>query len=96
MVNKKKNEDKIEKPPQKKTTKKPKTSIKEDKIEIEKFPLSELLGKYKIKPLKAVGFLTYYGLDEVFKKEFESQENIIEFSEGEFEDMYKRYIEREI
>ena len=28
---KKKNEEKIEKPPQKKTTKKPKTSIKEDK-----------------------------------------------------------------
>lgn len=91
---KKKNEDKKEKPSQKKTMKS--EIVTEDTIKIEKFSISELLAKNSIKPLNAVGFLNYYGLEDDFRKEFESGKKLTEFSEGEFEDMYKRYIEREI
>lgn len=92
---KKKNEDKKEKPSQKRVTasKKP---MKQEEVDIEKYPVHVLLEKHKVKPLNAVGFLTYYGLDEVFRRDFENQEMSIMFSEGEFVDMYERYIEREI
>lgn len=91
MVKKKKEkEDKIidEKPIKKKEN---------DNIEdIEKFPISKLLEKNNIESFHAVGFLNYYGLTEDFKIEFETGDSISEFSDEEFDDMYKRYIEREI
>lgn len=91
MVKKKKEEGK--QTPQKKTSK---NNSKEVSINIEKYSLSELLKKHRINVLNTVGFLNYYGLNEDFKLEFETGESKNKFSEGEFEDMYKRYIEREI
>lgn len=91
---KKKNEEKKEKPSQKKPVKTNK--IEDANVEIEEFSIAELLAKKSIKPLNAVGFLNYYGLDEDFKKEFENRIVINKFSEGEFDDMYKRYMKREI
>lgn len=79
-----------------KSPKKTKQSNSEEPISIEKFSLQELFEKHKVKPLQAVGFLGYYGLSEYFKKEFKNDEYVIKFSEGEFNDMYRRYIEREI
>lgn len=88
MAKKKKEEEKI-KPSPKKTNSKP-------NIPIEKYSLKELFENNNIKPLNAVGFLSYYGLTENFKKEFEDNEITVKFSEGEFKDMYERYIGREI
>ena len=79
-----------------KSPKKTKQSNSEEPISIEKFSLNELFEKNNIKPLQAVGFLGHYGLSENFKKEVETGTIIVKFSEGEFNDMYKRYIEREI
>ena len=90
---KKKKEEKEEETPKKKPVQKKK---EEGKINIKKFSISELLENYQINPLNAVGFLNYYGLSEEFKKEFETKEKVVEFSESEFENMYKRYIERKI
>lgn len=92
---KKKSEEKKEKPSPKKNIKTANV-IEENNVDIEKFSISELLEKKGIKPLKAVGFLNYYGLEDVFRKEFENKGVVVKFSEGEFDDMYKRYIEREI
>lgn len=91
---KKKNGDKKEKPSVKRTTKKDK--IEEVVVDIEKYSITELLEKNKIKPLHAVGFLSYYGLTDDFRREFENGIITNKFSEGEFKDMYKRYNEREI
>ena len=91
---KKKNEEKKEKTVPKKTMKKVDVGISGK--EIEKFSLSELLQKHKIEPLNAVGFLNYYGLTEEFKKEFEGNDTNVEFSNGEFNDMYERYMKRGI
>ena len=88
MVEEKKKETKS------KTTTKKKTNKQVG--EIEKFSISELLGKNQIKPLFAIGFLDYYGLSEDFKKEVENNEKIIEFSDEEFNNMYEEYIKREI
>ena len=86
---KKKNEEEKTKPSSKKT------NLKQN-IPIEKYSLTELFEKKGIKPLSAVGFLSYYGLTENFKKEFEDNEITVKFSDGEFDDMYERYIGREI
>lgn len=91
---KKKNEDKKEKPSVKNSIKKDK--IEEVVIDIEKYSITELLEKNKIKPLHAVGFLNYYGLTDDFRREFENNVVITKFSEGEFKDMYERYNKREI
>jgi len=88
---KKKKEEIKEKPSLKKTD-----DSKGVNIEIEKFSISELLEKYNIKPLNAFGFLNYFGLTEDFKKEFETKKANVKFSEGEFNDMYERYMKREI
>lgn len=88
---KKKNEEKKTKTPIKSEK-----TISKTKINVEKYSLNEIFEKKNIKPLDAVGFLNYYGLTENFRKEFEDNECIVKFSEGEFDDMYKRYIEREI
>ena len=94
MAKKKNEETEIEKP-LKKTT--PKKSQQKNDVEVvETFSISELLKKFDVKPLMAVGFLNYYGLSEDFKKEIENEEEGIKFSEEEFDNMYKRYIEREI
>ena len=85
-------DEKIDKP----LTKKNKPKKENEVINIKKYPVSELLEKHNIKPLNAVGFLEYYGLTEDFKREFEKEENKVKFSEGEFEDMYERFIRREI
>ena len=90
MVEEKKKETKT------KTTTKKKTSEKPVNDDVEKFSISELIGKKKIKPLYAIGFLNYYGLSEDFKKEVENNEKVIEFSEKEFDDMYENYMKREI
>ena len=90
MVKKKKEE---EKTPQKKTNKK---TVNEVGITIEKYPISKLLEKNKINSFNAVGFLNYYGLSEDFRLEFETGKSVNKFSEAEFEDMYERYLEREI
>lgn len=92
MVKKKKEESK-EKTSEKKTSKKT-TAVKKD--DVEKFSISELLEKNNIKALTAVGFINHYGLNDDFKEEFETGESVIKLSENEFDDMYKRYIEREI
>lgn len=88
MVKRKKEETNT-KPSQKKTNSKP-------NIPVEKYSLNELFEQNGIKPLNAVGFLNYYGLTENFRKEFEDKEITIKFSNGEFKDMYERYIGREI
>lgn len=90
---KKKKEEKTEKTLKKKTINE-KTNVKRKDIEIEKFSISELLEKNNIKPLNAVGFLNYYNLSEEFKKEFETRQAVVKFSEGEFNNMYERYIKR--
>lgn len=90
---KKKNEEKKEKPSQKKPVKKNKI---EEVVEVEEFSIAELLDKNNIKPLEAVGFLNYYGLSDDFRREFENNIIINKFSEGEFNDMYERYMKREI
>ena len=92
---KKKSEEKKEKTVPKKTVK-PKADINSLGMEVKKFSLSELLQKNKIKPLNAVGFLNYYGLTENFNKEIENREVSVKFSEGEFNDMYERYMKRGI
>lgn len=92
---KKKSEEKKEKTVPKKTIR-PKVDVKSIGMEVKKFSLSELLQKHKIKPLNAVGFLNYYGLAEEFKNEFESNEVNVKFSDGEFNDMYERYMKRGI
>lgn len=82
-----------------KKTKTPKKTIEnnsEEVIEVKKYSLQELFEKHNIKPLQAVGFLGHYGLSENFKREFETDECVVKFSEGEFNDMYRRYLEREI
>ena len=89
---KKKKEEIEDKPSPKKTTK----PIKTAPISIEKYSISELLEKNNIKPVNAVAFLNYYGLSEEFKKEFEGEEVAVKFSEGEFDDMYERFMKREI
>ena len=89
---KKKSEDKKEKPAPKKTAK----TSNDEVIVVEKYSISELLESNKVKPLDAVGFLNYYGLTENFKKEIEYGEVIVRFSKGEFNDMFERYIKREI
>ena len=88
---KKKTEEKKDSPSPKKTAK-----VKKVDVNIEKYSISELLEKNKIKPLYAVMFLEYYGLEEEFKKEFENNECVVKFSQGEFDDMYERMIRREI
>ena len=88
---KKKKEETEDKSSPKKVSK----AVKTVPINIEKFSISELLAKNNIKPVNAVAFLNYYGLSDEFKKEFEGKE-IIKFSEGEFDDMYKRFMERGI
>ena len=88
---KKKIKDKEEKTPQKKTK-----IASASSVDIDVFSISELLEMKKLKPFNAIGFLEYYKLTEVFKKEFESGEASVKFSEGEFEDMYNRYLQREI
>ena len=83
----------------KEETKKPVKKTRKPKgvdINVEKYPITELLEKNKIKPLNAVGFLNYYNLTEEFKLAFETGECNIKFSEGEFNDMYERYNQREI
>ena len=92
MVKKKKEEQK-EKPSQKKPVKKNKI---EEVVEVEEFSIAELLEKNNIKPLDAVGFINYYGLSDDFRREFETNMIINKFSEGEFNDMYERYMKREI
>lgn len=87
MAKKKKEEEKIKPSPKK---------INQKSIEIEKYSLNELFEKNNIKPLNAVGFLSYYGLTDKFKEEFENNEIIVKFSNGEFNDMYERYMRREI
>ena len=93
MARKKKAETKTE-------TSKEETNVSKDfdksSMEDEKFSISELLEKNNIKALNAVGFLNYFGLSEDFKEEFETGIAKIKFFESEFNDMYKRYIEREI
>ena len=89
MAKKKKEEKKIEEP-------KEKTIKKEEVVEVEKFPVSQLLENHKIKPIYAVGFLEHYGLTDDFKKEFEDSRIINMFSVEEFENMYDKYIKREI
>lgn len=88
---KKKNEEK-----KTKTSSKIEKTIPKADVNINKYSLYELLEMKKIKPLNAVGFLNYYGLADSFKKEFEDNDVIVKFSEGEFDDMYERYIKREI
>lgn len=92
---KKKSEEKKEKTVPKKTTK-PKIDVGSLGMEIKQFSISELLQKHKIKPLDAVGFLNYYGLTEEFKNEFETNEVKTKFSDGEFSDMFERYMKRGI
>lgn len=89
---KKKKEESVDKPSPKKATK----TVKTAPINIRKYSISELLKKNSIKPVNAVAFLNYYGLSEEFKKEFEGKEDIVKFSEGEFDDMYRRFMERGI
>lgn len=89
---KKKKEEVKEEVPQKPN----KIQLNEGVVEIEKFSISELLEKNEIKPRSAVGFLEYFGLTGQFKKEFETGEVEIMFSEGEFDDMFERYMKREI
>ncbi len=87
MAKKKKEEKKEEKPQKEKVI---------ENVEVEKYSISELLKNNKVVALHAVGFLNFYGLSEDFKKEFVTGEVDIKFSEEEFNEMYKRYIEREI
>lgn len=94
MAKKKTEEKKTETSVEKTTT--PKVQQKKEVENVEKFSISELLKKNTVKPIYAVGFLNYYGLSEEFKKEFETDEEVIKFSEEEFDEMYKKYIEREI
>lgn len=96
MAKKKKEEEVVEDKPSSKKKVSKVNIQKTAPINIEKYSISELIEEYKIKPVDAVAFLNYYGLSEQFKKEFESNESEIKFSEGEFEDMYKRFMEREI
>lgn len=96
MVKKKKEEETKEKPVEKKTIKEKKDAKVKVVKDVETFSISESLEKMNIKPLDAVGFLNFYGLSEDFKKEFETGKADSKFSEEEFSEMYKRYIEREI
>lgn len=91
---KKKSEEKQTKSPSKKidTVK----SIPKGEINIKKYSILELFEKNKIKPLDAVGFLEHYGLTKSFEQEMGSEEKIVEFSNGEFNDMFERYMKREI
>ena len=88
MARKKKEEEKT-KPSPKKINSKP-------NISIEKYSLKDLFEKNNVAPLNAVVFLNYYDLTENFRKEFENDEITVKFSDGEFNDMYERYIGREI
>jgi len=93
MVKKKKEESKKE-TSEKKTINEKTTSKKV--MDVEKFSISELLEKNTIGALNAVGFLNHYGLSDEFKEEFETGNAVIKFSEEEFSEMYRKYLEREI
>lgn len=93
MVRKKSEDKETKSSPKKTNTVK---SIPKGEINIKKFSIIELFEKNNIKPLDAVGFLEHYGLTEIFEQDIGKEENIIEFSNGEFKDMFERYMKREI
>ena len=81
---------------EKASTKKVSDEIIPSEKNVEKFSIYVLLENHNIKPLDAVGFLEYYGLVENFAKEMAEGDAVVEFTEEEFNDMYERYIKREI
>lgn len=92
----KKKEETTEKKIKKSSKKSSVPIINYDEIREEPTPIVELLVNAKASKHLITGFLNYYGLLEDSKKEIATGETVCNITQSEFDDMMKRYKEREI